>query len=51
MGMSTIIDRVRAYLRSPSGRQTMDKAKRMARDPHNQQKAKSFFERFRSRRH
>ncbi|MEU4546667.1 hypothetical protein [Nonomuraea dietziae] len=49
--MATIIDRVRAYLRSPQGRQTMDKAKRMARDPHNQQKARGFLERFRSRRH
>jgi hypothetical protein len=49
--MATLIDRVRAYLRSPKGRQQVEKAKRMARDPRNQQKARRFLERFRGRRH
>ncbi len=45
------MERVRAYLRSPKGQQTVEKAKRMARDPRNQQKARQFLERFRGRRH
>lgn len=49
--MATLMDRVRAYLRSPQGRQTMEKAKRMARDPHTQHKARGLLARFRSRRH
>ncbi|GAA3615403.1 hypothetical protein GCM10022419_120920 [Nonomuraea rosea] len=49
--MATLIDRVRAYLRSPKGRANVEKAKRMARDPRNQQKARRFLERFRGRRH
>ncbi|WP_197093531.1 hypothetical protein [Nonomuraea sp. SBT364] len=47
----TLIDRVRAYLRTPQGKQTIEKAKRMARDPRNQHKARRFLDRFRSRRH
>ncbi|MBT2226744.1 hypothetical protein [Nonomuraea sp. NEAU-A123] len=49
--MATLMDRVRAYLRSPKGRQTVEKAKRMARDPNNQRKARQFLDRFRSKRH
>lgn len=49
--MATLMDRVRAYLRSPKGRQTIEKAKRAAQDPRNQQKARRFLDRFRSRRH
>ncbi|MFB4270854.1 hypothetical protein [Nonomuraea sp. GTA35] len=49
--MTTLMDRVRAYLRSPKGRQTIEKAKRAARDPRNQQKARRFLDRLRSRRH
>ncbi len=45
-----LMDKLRAYLRSPQGRQTVEKAKRMARDPHNQQKARHFLDKFRSRR-
>ncbi|WP_326639297.1 hypothetical protein OIE67_11375 [Nonomuraea fuscirosea] len=48
--MATVIDRVRAYLRSPKGRQNVEKVKRMARDPHNQEKARRFLSRWRSRR-
>jgi hypothetical protein len=49
--MTKLMERVRAYMRSPQGRQTVEKAKRMARDRHNQQKARRFLDRFRSRRH
>jgi hypothetical protein len=51
MRMATLMDRVRAYLRSPKGRQQVENAKRMARDPRNQQKVRQFLERFRGRRH
>jgi hypothetical protein len=49
--MATLIDRLRAYLHSPKGRQNVEKAKRMARDPHTQQKVRRYLDRFRSRRH
>ncbi|MEV0612469.1 hypothetical protein AB0I81_04025 [Nonomuraea sp. NPDC050404] len=49
--MATLIDRIRAYFRSPKGRQNLEKAKRMARDPRNQQKARRFLDRLRTRRH
>jgi hypothetical protein len=53
--MATLIDRVRAYLRSPKGRQQVEKAKRkaeeLARDPRNQQRVRGLLERFRGRRH
>lgn len=48
--MATLMDRVRAFLRSPQGRQTVEKAKRMARDPHTQAKARRFLDRLRPRR-
>ncbi|MDA0645987.1 MULTISPECIES: hypothetical protein [Nonomuraea] len=49
--MASLMDRVRAYMRSPKGRQTVESAKRMARDPRNQHKARHFLDKFRSRRH
>ncbi|MDA0637214.1 hypothetical protein OUY22_27750 [Nonomuraea sp. MCN248] len=49
--MATLMDRVRAYMRSPKGRQTIESAERMARDPRNQHKARRLLDRFRSRRH
>jgi hypothetical protein len=49
--MATLMDRVRAYLRSPKGRQQVERAKQLARDPRNQQKARHFLDRFRGRRH
>ncbi|SDI14962.1 hypothetical protein [Nonomuraea jiangxiensis] len=49
--MATLMDRVRAYLRSPKGRQNIEKAKRMARDPRTQEKARGLLNRWRSRRH
>ncbi|MET8000994.1 hypothetical protein [Nonomuraea glycinis] len=45
--MTKLMDRVRAYMRSPEGKQTVDKAKRMANDPNNQQKARRFMDKFR----
>ncbi|MEU7892804.1 hypothetical protein AB0B45_08050 [Nonomuraea sp. NPDC049152] len=47
--MATLMDRVRAYLRSPQGKQTIEKAKRMANDPQNQAKARRFLDRLRRR--
>ncbi|MEO3867359.1 hypothetical protein ABGB18_00860 [Nonomuraea sp. B12E4] len=49
--MATFMDRVRAYLRSPQGRQNVEKAKRMARDPRTRDKARRLLNRWRSRRH
>jgi hypothetical protein len=49
--MATLIDRVRAYLRSPKGKQQIERAKRMARDPRNQNKARQLLARLRGRRH
>jgi hypothetical protein len=49
--MTKLMERVRAYMRSPQGKQTVEKAKRMAHDPHHQQKARRFMDKFRSRRH
>ncbi|WP_431899742.1 hypothetical protein [Nonomuraea sp. bgisy101] len=49
--MTTLMDKLRAYLRSPQGKQTIEKAKRMANDPQNQAKARRFLDRLRLRRH
>lgn len=46
--MASIIDRVKGYLHSPSGRRNVEKAKRMASDPQNQQKARGLLSRFTS---
>ncbi|MBB2911507.1 hypothetical protein FHS43_002780 [Streptosporangium becharense] len=44
----TLIDRIKSYLRTPSGRRNMEKAKAMARDPRHQQKARQLLSRFRT---
>ncbi|WP_336204342.1 hypothetical protein [Nonomuraea sp. LPB2021202275-12-8] len=49
--MTKLMEKVRAYMRSPQGKQNIEKAKRMASDPQNQQKARRFLDKFRSRRH
>ncbi|MEV0143343.1 MULTISPECIES: hypothetical protein [unclassified Nonomuraea] len=49
--MATLMDKLRAYLRSPQGQQTIEKAKRMASDPRNQEKARRFMDKFRTKRH
>lgn len=46
--MASIIDRVKDYLHSPSARRNVEKAKKMARDPQTQQKARGLFSRFTS---
>ncbi|MEV5408732.1 hypothetical protein AB0K60_07835 [Thermopolyspora sp. NPDC052614] len=46
--MTKLMDRVKRFMTSPQGRQATDQAKRMARDPENQAKARRIFERFRS---
>ncbi|MET7461047.1 hypothetical protein [Nonomuraea sp. NPDC005501] len=48
--MATLMDKLRAYLRSPQGQQTIEKAKRMANDPRNQDKARRFLDKFRTKR-
>ncbi|GAA5087801.1 hypothetical protein HNP84_008277 [Thermocatellispora tengchongensis] len=47
----TLMDKVKRYLHTPQGRENIEKAKRMARDPKTQQKARGLFERLRSRSH
>ncbi|MEU8250261.1 hypothetical protein [Nonomuraea sp. NPDC048916] len=49
--MTRLIDRVRAYLGSSQGKEAVEKAKRMAHDPQNQQKAKRFLDKFRPHHH
>jgi hypothetical protein len=45
--MASIVQRIKAYLRSPEGQRKVRKAKDMARDPRNQQKARDFMSRWR----
>jgi hypothetical protein len=44
-----MIDKVRRYIQSPQGRQNIEKAKRMARDPNNRNKIRNLLARFRTR--
>ncbi|GGK78387.1 hypothetical protein Ppa06_41320 [Planomonospora parontospora subsp. parontospora] len=45
--MASLIARIRTYLSSPQGRRNLEKAKTMARDPRNQQKARGLLARLR----
>ncbi|GGL13015.1 hypothetical protein [Planomonospora parontospora] len=45
--MASLIARIRNYLSSPQGHRNLEKAKAMARDPRNQQKARGLLSRFR----
>ncbi|WP_199537008.1 hypothetical protein [Spongiactinospora gelatinilytica] len=47
--MTSLVDKVRRYFSSPKGRQTVEKAKRMANDPRNRQKARGLLDRWRRR--
>ncbi|WP_199565729.1 hypothetical protein [Spongiactinospora rosea] len=47
--MASLVDKVRRYLSSPQGRQAVEKAKRMANDPRNRQKARGLLDRWRRR--
>ncbi|GGS70315.1 hypothetical protein GCM10010156_31450 [Planobispora rosea] len=48
--MASLISRVRAYLSTPQGRRNLEKAKTMARDPRNQQRARSLLARLTGKR-
>ncbi|GLW09054.1 hypothetical protein Misp01_41830 [Microtetraspora sp. NBRC 13810] len=45
------MDRVRRYLNTPQGHETVEKAKRMAKDPRNRDKVRGLLARFRARGH
>ncbi|RVX40128.1 hypothetical protein EDD27_2519 [Nonomuraea polychroma] len=45
--MTKLMDRVRKYLHSPKGQQTVEKAKRMARDPRHQARARNWLSKLR----
>lgn len=47
--MSSLIRRIRRFISSPEGRRAIDQAKRAARDPRNQAKAKRALRRLRGR--
>lgn len=47
--MASMMDKVRQYMRSPQGKQTMEKGKQMARDPRTRRKARDLFDRLRGR--
>jgi hypothetical protein len=44
-----LIHRIRAFLASPQGRRLTDQGRRMAADPRNRQRARSFLARLRKR--
>ncbi|GAA3447848.1 hypothetical protein [Planomonospora venezuelensis] len=48
--MASLISRLRAYLSTPQGRRNLEKAKAMARDPRNQQKARTLLSRLTGKR-
>ncbi|GIH71458.1 MULTISPECIES: hypothetical protein [Sphaerimonospora] len=49
--MPSIMERIRNYLNSQSGRQTRDKARTMTRDPHTRQRLRHFVDQWREQRH
>ncbi|GAA5138902.1 hypothetical protein GCM10023320_74060 [Pseudonocardia adelaidensis] len=44
-----LMDRIRAFLASPQGRRLTDQGRRMASDPRNRERARSFLARLRRR--
>jgi hypothetical protein len=44
-----LLDRIRTFLASPQGRRMTDQGKRMAADPRNRERARSFLARLRHR--
>jgi hypothetical protein len=48
--MASMVDRIKEYLRSPKGRERIEKAKTMAKDKRNQRKVREFVDRWRARR-
>ncbi|WP_198943393.1 hypothetical protein [Actinokineospora bangkokensis] len=47
--MAGVLNRIKAWVRSPQGRTMVDKAKRAASDPRNQAKAKAAVAKLRGR--
>ena len=47
--MPSVMEKVRRYMQSPQGRRNVDKAKKMARDPRTQRKARSWLDRIMGR--
>lgn len=48
-GGMPIVERVKRFLRSPSGRRLTDQGRRMAADPRNRERARSMLTRLRRR--
>ncbi|WP_182884892.1 hypothetical protein [Microbispora sp. H10885] len=48
--MANIVQRIREYLQTPKGRENMEKAKTMARDPENQQRLRRLMDQVRGHR-
>ncbi|MEU9884133.1 hypothetical protein AB0M95_04425 [Sphaerisporangium sp. NPDC051017] len=44
-----MVERIKEYLRSAKGRENVEKAKTMARDPQNQRKLRELVDRWRAR--
>jgi hypothetical protein len=44
-----IVDRIKNFLASPQGRRATDQGRRMASDPHNQERARGLLARLRRR--
>ncbi|MFI1566830.1 hypothetical protein ACH4ZX_27885 [Streptomyces sp. NPDC020490] len=48
--MSTVMERIKQFARSPQGRRTMEQARRSAADPRRRAQAQRWFEKLRGRR-
>jgi hypothetical protein len=48
--MAGLFNKIKSFMRSPRGRQVTTKAREMARDPRNRERARSAVQRFRRRR-
>ncbi|MCE7002398.1 hypothetical protein LWC34_06065 [Kibdelosporangium philippinense] len=48
--MAGLMDRIKNFLRSPKGQQMTDKAREMAKDPRNQERARQAADKLRGKR-
>ncbi|GAB3147157.1 hypothetical protein [Microbispora hainanensis] len=48
--MASIVQRIREYLQTPKGRENVEKAKTMARDPQNRQRVRRLMDQWRGHR-
>ena len=48
--MAGLLNRIKNFMRSPKGRQMTDRAREMAKDPHNRERARRAAQRFRRKR-